>query len=252
MPFIISHLHFLSSGKNYSSLRTAWWHGGDRNVGESDYIILGPVREVAGSVGVQWLSWRWRGAARPVTGDRSGRCLGGGASLKCSELAIEDTARREKRTELSQETRVCPGSPWRSSCSQKEEDPGLRRRPGPSAASPAGTWRRPGPWPSPCGCTGDRGWRLLVWPCGGFRCIVERASVWLSPVPSVDGEWMLPYPGRADAFPPRIPAGSCSRGRLGDGDAEPRSPVGTTERCRSTVRRLLNRQARVGPQLKLH
>ena len=47
LPFIISHLHFLSLGGNRSVLRTGWWRGGDGSPGEGGCVILGPVREKA-------------------------------------------------------------------------------------------------------------------------------------------------------------------------------------------------------------
>ena len=50
LPFIISHLHVLSLGKNDSILRTGCWRGRDGNIGESDDIILELAREKAGNV----------------------------------------------------------------------------------------------------------------------------------------------------------------------------------------------------------
>lgn len=109
------------------------------------------------------------GTARPMTGDRSGRCPGGGASLKYSALAIEDTARRDKGTELSQETGVRPGALGEAHAPRRRRAQGSeggRDRQQRAQLEPGGGL---GPWPSPCEFAGEGTARGRVWCLGRWQ-----------------------------------------------------------------------------------
>lgn len=175
------------------------------------------------------------GTARPMTGDRSGRCPGGGASLKYSALAIEDTARRDKGTELSQETGVRPGALGEAHAPRRRRAQGSeggRDRQQRARLEPGGGL---GPWPSLCEFAGEGTARGRVWCLGRWQNDCSSGPEVARVALSRGDRAAVPWPQRAwgaDAHMPSRLAPPPGRA-LGEGMATGTwSPVRKTEHSR--------------------